>query len=81
MWVHWGWTRRRVPGVGLRGTAPALAGRRKGRRGFRAVREGFLVFAFNARSGPIPLPPGVRGVVEKAEGFWGLVFVPGAVSG
>jgi hypothetical protein len=94
------WARGRVPGVGLHGTAPALAGRRRGegvfalcargfgdrlqgslrtdpaplgvlgrsagpvlrslRRlweglGFRAVREGFLVVASKARSGPIRL--------------------------
>ena len=36
----------------------ALAGKLRGGWGFRAVREGFLVIASNARSGPIPLPPG-----------------------
>ena len=34
----------------------ALAGKLRGGWGFRAVREGFLVIASNARSGPIPLP-------------------------
>jgi hypothetical protein len=29
----------------------------KGGGGFRAAREGWLVFAFNARSGAVPLPP------------------------
>ena len=32
-------------------------------RDFRAVREGMRVFAFNARSGPIPLSPEVVEVV------------------
>ena len=40
----------------LRGTVPALAEEARGRISFRAVREGFLVFASKARSGPIPLP-------------------------
>jgi hypothetical protein len=33
----------------------------QGAKGFSRGARGFLVFAFNARSGPIPLPPGVRG--------------------
>ena len=41
----------------LRGTAPALAGRWQGRRGFsRCARGCGVVFAFNARSGAVPLP-------------------------
>ena len=44
-----------VLGVCLCGTAPALAGRRRGLRLSRCAR-GFLVFAFNARSGSLPLP-------------------------
>ena len=39
----------------LRGNGPALAEEALGSRGFRAVREGFLVFASKARCGPIPL--------------------------
>jgi hypothetical protein len=39
----------------LRGIGPALAEEALGRRGFRALREGFLVFASKARCGPIPL--------------------------
>ncbi len=34
----------------------------QGAKGFSRGARGVLVFAFNARSGPIPLPPGVRGV-------------------
>jgi len=40
---------------GLRGIGPALAEEARGRRGFRAVREGVLVIASKARFGPIPL--------------------------
>ena len=39
----------------LRGIGPALAEEALGMIGFRALREGFLVFASNARCGPIPL--------------------------
>ena len=47
----------------------------KGGGGFRAAREGFLVFAFNARSGavPLPLPLAMCGVVE--DGWGNLWFI------
>ena len=35
---------------------PARAGRLRERIGFRATREGRGLFAFNARSGTLPLP-------------------------
>jgi hypothetical protein len=35
--------------------SPARAEEARGRRGFRAVREGIVVIASKARSGPIPL--------------------------
>ena len=40
---------------GLRGIGPARAEEARGRRGFRAVREGIVVIASKARCGPIPL--------------------------
>jgi hypothetical protein len=39
----------------LRGIGPARAEEARGRRGFRAVREGIVVIASKARCGPIPL--------------------------
>ena len=42
----------------LRGTAPTLAEEALGKISFRAVREGMVLFASKARSGPIPLPLG-----------------------
>ena len=65
----------------LRGTAPTLAEEALGRISFRAVREGMVLFAFNARSGPFPLPPacgrvgwllGQRSFGERFLGSWGL---------
>ena len=61
---------------GLCGIGPALAGRLGERGGFRAVREGMMLFACNARSGPVPLPPGVCGwVVMERDRIW-IPFVP-----
>ena len=67
-------------GDGLVGALWVLAPReractRRKAQGFKAFAlcaRVFWVFAFNARSGSLPLPPGVRGVVEVAEGFLGL---------
>jgi len=63
----------------LRGIGPALAEEALGSRGFRAVREGFLVFASKARCGPIPLRwayCGLRGIgpalAEEALGRIGF---------
>jgi hypothetical protein len=56
---------------GLCGSGPALAGRLGERWGFRAVREGVVVFACYARSGPVPLPPGVCGWVVTERGIFG----------
>jgi hypothetical protein len=41
--------------MALRGIGPALAEEAQGRMGFRALREGIVVIASEARSGPIPL--------------------------
>jgi hypothetical protein len=41
--------------MALRGTGPALAEEAQGRMGFRALREGIVVIASKACSGPIPL--------------------------
>ena len=44
-----------VLGDGLRVIGPARAGKLGGERCFRAAREGFLVIASDACSGPFPL--------------------------
>ena len=50
-------SRRRMGSwAGLGGSMPALAGRLRERIGFRTAREGRGLFAFNARSGTVPLP-------------------------
>ena len=60
-------------GLALRDRACA---RRQARRGggFRAVREGLMMFACNARSGPVPRPP--RGVWLGGDesGIQGMEF-------
>ena len=61
----------------LRGISPALAEEARGRISFRAVREGFLVFASKARSGPIPLPlPLPLSVARKRSWGRGSGFQP-----
>lgn len=46
-----------ISGAGSAGSRLRSQEGGKGGGGFRAAREGFLVFAFNARSGAVPLPP------------------------
>jgi hypothetical protein len=63
-------------GGALRGISPALAEEALGRRGFRAVREGFLVIASKARCGPTPLRLGVfwrsaGSILRSLRKLWG----------
>jgi hypothetical protein len=57
--------------------SPARAEEARGRRGFRAVREGIVVIASKARSGPIPLRLAClgrsAGPVLRSLGTWGVV--------
>ena len=61
--------------MGLRGTRPALAGRRKEDGVFALLARGFWEFAFNAHFGPVRLPlfrcAGGVGLCASRDRLWG----------